>query len=104
MKETLRLHPTLPLLVSHQNSETSIVTGYMVPKDSKIFINVWAIHRDSKNWEDPNEFKPERFLDSSFDFNGNDYKYLPFGFGRRIGKFLKERYLKLRRSLVLFLS
>ncbi|KAF2613962.1 hypothetical protein F2Q70_00013300 [Brassica cretica] len=84
MKETLRLHPTLPLLVPHRNSETSVVAGYTVPKDSKIFINVWAIHRDPKHWDEPNEFKPERFLENSLDFNGGDFKYLPFGSGRRI--------------------
>ncbi|KAG7546545.1 Cytochrome P450 superfamily [Arabidopsis suecica] len=84
MKETLRLHPTLPLLVPHRNSETSVVAGYTVPKDSKIFINVWAIHRDPKHWDEPNEFRPERFLENSLDFNGGDFKYLPFGSGRRI--------------------
>ncbi|XP_019086088.1 PREDICTED: geraniol 8-hydroxylase-like isoform X3 [Camelina sativa] len=83
MKETLRLHPTLPFLVPHRNSETAVVAGYTVPKDSKIFVNVWAIQRDPKHWDEPNEFKPERFLDSSLDFNGGDFKYLPFGSGRR---------------------
>ncbi|EOA19091.1 hypothetical protein CARUB_v10007759mg [Capsella rubella] len=84
MKENLRLHPTIPLLVPHKNSETSVVAGYTVPKDSKIFINVWAIHRDPRHWDEPNEFKPERFLENSLDFNGGDFKYLPFGSGRRI--------------------
>ncbi|KAM2845866.1 hypothetical protein FF1_028125 [Malus domestica] len=36
----------LPLLVSHCPSETCIVGGYTIPKGSRIFINVWAIHRD----------------------------------------------------------
>ncbi|CAN0841975.1 3,9-dihydroxypterocarpan 6A-monooxygenase [Linum grandiflorum] len=86
MKESLRLHPALPLLVPHCNpSEDCVVGGYTVPKGSRIFVNVWAIHRDPSVWKDaPLEFKPERFADSSFDYSGNDLTYFPFGSGRRI--------------------
>ncbi|KAG5228494.1 geraniol hydroxylase [Salix suchowensis] len=84
MKETLRLHPVLPLLVPHCPSETCIIGGYSVPKGSRIFINVWAVHRDPSIWENPIEFKPERFLDSKFDYSGSDFNYFPFGSGRRM--------------------
>nr|AYM55653.1 cytochrome p450 [Croton stellatopilosus] len=84
MKEALRLHPTLPLLVPHCPSETTIVGGYTIPKGARVFINVWAIHRDPSVWEDPLEFKPERFLDGRWDYSGNDFNYFPFGSGRRI--------------------
>ncbi|VYS62404.1 unnamed protein product [Arabidopsis thaliana] len=40
------------LVVPHRNSKTSVVAGYTVLKDLKIFINVWAINRDTKNWEE----------------------------------------------------
>ncbi|XP_010529496.1 PREDICTED: flavonoid 3',5'-hydroxylase-like, partial [Tarenaya hassleriana] len=84
MKETLRLHPTIPLLVPHSPTETAIVGGYVIPKGSKVFVNAWAIHRDPNIWENPLEFYPERFLDESFDFSGNDHSFIPFGSGRRI--------------------
>ncbi|CAI0413629.1 unnamed protein product [Linum tenue] len=85
MKESLRLHPALPLLVPHCPSEDTVVAGYSIPKGSRIFVNVWAIHRDPSIWEDPLEFKPERFLDESrWDYSGNDLSYFPFGSGRRI--------------------
>ncbi|KAL8152590.1 hypothetical protein V2J09_010350 [Rumex salicifolius] len=84
VKETLRLHPVVPLLVPHCPSESCIVGGYTVPKGSRVFINVWAIQRDPSLWEDHLEFKPERFLDGRGDFNGSDFTYLPFGSGRRI--------------------
>ncbi|KAH0938954.1 hypothetical protein HID58_006415 [Brassica napus] len=94
MKETLRLHPTIPLLVPHRPTETAVVGGYTVPKDTKVFINVWSIQRDPNVWENPTEFCPERFLDNkSCDFSGTDYSFLPFGSGRRIcaGVALAER-------------
>ncbi|XP_061988489.1 flavonoid 3'-monooxygenase CYP75B137-like [Rosa rugosa] len=84
MKETLRLHPVLPLLVPHCPSETCTVGGYTIPKGSRIFVNVWAIHRDPSSWENPLEFDPTRFLDSKWDYSGSDFKYFPFGSGRRI--------------------
>ncbi|KAL0711984.1 hypothetical protein Bca4012_018962 [Brassica carinata] len=94
MKETLRLHPTVPLLVPHRPAETAVVGGYTVPKDTKVFINIWCIQRDPSLWETPTEFRPERFLDNkSCDFTGTDYSFLPFGSGRRIcaGVALAER-------------
>ncbi|XP_071733778.1 cytochrome P450 71AU50-like [Rutidosis leptorrhynchoides] len=84
VKETFRLHPPLPLLIQRSPHESCIVAGYSVPKETILYINVWAIHRDPKNWENPLEFKPERFLNSKWDYNGNNLKFLPFGSGRRI--------------------
>ncbi|XP_019057138.1 PREDICTED: cytochrome P450 93A3-like [Tarenaya hassleriana] len=84
MKETLRLHPTFPLLVPRRPSESVVVSGYDIPKDSCVFINAWAIHRDPNAWENPSEFNPDRFLENPNDFSGNDFRYIPFGSGRRI--------------------
>ncbi|XP_060673920.1 (S)-N-methylcoclaurine 3'-hydroxylase isozyme 1-like [Ziziphus jujuba] len=49
-----------------------------------ILVNLWAIGRGVNYWEDPLEFKPERFLNSSLNFKGNDFEFIPFGSGRRI--------------------
>ncbi|RDX72290.1 Flavonoid 3',5'-hydroxylase, partial [Mucuna pruriens] len=84
MKETLRLHPVLPLLIPHCPSETTTVGGYTIPKGTRVFVNVWAIHRDPSIWEKPLEFDPTRFLDAKWNFSGNDFNYFPFGSGRRI--------------------
>ncbi|KAF6168575.1 hypothetical protein GIB67_005187 [Kingdonia uniflora] len=50
-----------------------------------VFVNAWAIQRDPKVWENPLEFKPERFMrgTSKWDYSGNDFRYIPFGSGRR---------------------
>ncbi|CAA7388888.1 unnamed protein product [Spirodela intermedia] len=86
VRETLRLHPAVPLLVPHRPSSTCTVAGYKIPEGTKVFINVWAIHRDPRVWEDASEFKPERFLREAggADYSGNTFRYLPFGAGRRI--------------------
>ncbi|XP_058221829.1 geraniol 8-hydroxylase-like [Rhododendron vialii] len=86
LKETFRLHPPLPLLVPKRPNQSSIVGGYTIPKDTRVFLNVWAMHRDPEAWDDPSEFKPERFLSdaSKWDYHGNNFQFLPFGSGRRI--------------------
>ncbi|KAI9111004.1 hypothetical protein K1719_017879 [Acacia pycnantha] len=84
MKETLRLHPIFPLLVPHCPSETTVVGDYTILKGYRVFVNVWAMHRDPSIWDNPLEFDPSRFLDGQYDYKGNDFNYLPFGSGRRI--------------------
>ncbi|XP_054810112.1 carnosic acid synthase-like [Prosopis cineraria] len=93
MKEVLRLHPVVPLLVPHCPSETTSVGGYAIPKGSRVFVNVWAIHRDPSIWDNPLDFDPTRFLDAQYDYKGSDFSYLPFGFGRRAcaGRSVAER-------------
>ncbi|PWA99111.1 heme-binding cytochrome P450 [Artemisia annua] len=95
IKETFRLHPPLPLLIQRSPDETCKVGGYTIPKGTSVSMNIWAIHRDPKNWSNPLEFKPERFLDGKWDYYGNNMKYVPFGSGRRIcpGIVLGEKML-----------
>ncbi|KAL5552251.1 hypothetical protein UlMin_002427 [Ulmus minor] len=87
VKETLRLHPAAPLLLPRCPTTSCTVGGYTIPKGTKVFLNVWAMHRDPQFWDKPSEFRPERFLgenDSKLDYFGNNLEYLPFGGGRRI--------------------
>ncbi|KAJ0968522.1 hypothetical protein J5N97_025439 [Dioscorea zingiberensis] len=86
VKETLRLHPPVPFLLPRYPTTTCNVGGYIIPKGTKVFINVWSIHRDPAVWENPLEFKPERFLSgmSKLDYYGNNFNFIPFGSGRRI--------------------
>ncbi|KAI9116467.1 hypothetical protein K1719_012634 [Acacia pycnantha] len=86
IKETLRLHTPVALLVPRENSESCEINGYMIPSKTKIIINAWAIGRDPKNWNDPEMFEPKRFLDTMVDYNfkGSNFEYIPFGAGRRI--------------------
>ncbi|CAL1376529.1 unnamed protein product [Linum trigynum] len=84
IKEVLRLHPTLPLLLPRENQEKVQICGYDIPSKTKVIVNGWAIGRDPDRWVDPGKFYPERFLDSSIDYKGNDFELIPFGAGRRM--------------------
>lgn len=86
-KETIRLHTPLPLMVPHCPSSTSTIGGYRVPKGTRVFVNVWAIHRNPRVWKAPQEFIPERFSGDDgqkWDFSGKEFDYFPFGSGRRM--------------------
>ncbi|KAL4342332.1 hypothetical protein GQ457_08G036990 [Hibiscus cannabinus] len=86
IKETLRLHPPVVFLVRRGTKETKHVKlgNYDIPPDTTVFVNVWAIQRDPKWWENPEEFSPERFENSGVDFKGGqDFQFIPFGYGRR---------------------
>ncbi|KAJ0087192.1 hypothetical protein Patl1_08863 [Pistacia atlantica] len=81
INETLRLYPAGPLLVPHQSSEECMVGGYRIPRGTMLLVNMWAIQRDPKIWEDPTTFKPERF--EGFEGVRDGFKLMPFGAGRR---------------------
>ncbi|XP_028799814.1 cytochrome P450 71D10 isoform X2 [Neltuma alba] len=85
IKETLRLHPPGPL-VPRENSESCVINGHEIPPKTKIIINIWAMGRDPKSWNNPEIFEPKRFLDTMVDYNfkGSNFEYIPFGAGRRI--------------------
>ncbi|KAF4362227.1 hypothetical protein F8388_008111 [Cannabis sativa] len=84
VKETLRLHPPVAMLIPRESREKCEINGYEIPTKTRIIVNAWAIGRDSKHWIEPESFVPERFVDSSIDFKGNNFEYIPFGSGRRI--------------------
>ena len=89
VKEVLRLHPPGPLLSWARLAITdTTIDGYHVPKGTTAMVNMWAISRDPEFWEDPLEFKPERFVvtkEDALEFSvlGSDLRLAPFGSGRR---------------------
>ncbi|KEH31104.1 putative cytochrome P450 [Medicago truncatula] len=83
IKETLRLHAPVPLLVPRKSMEDIKINGYDIAAGTQVIVNAWAISRDPSSWEEPLEFKPERFMNSSIDYKGLDFELIPFGAGRR---------------------
>ncbi|KAA8546032.1 hypothetical protein F0562_020517 [Nyssa sinensis] len=84
VKEILRLHPPIPLLL-HETAEESTVAGYKIPAKSRVMINAWAIGRDKTAWDEPETFKPSRFLKGGTpDFKGSNFEFIPFGSGSTV--------------------
>ncbi|PON41124.1 Cytochrome P450, E-class, group I [Parasponia andersonii] len=88
VKETLRLHTPIPLLVPHMNLEEAKLGGYTIPRESKVVVNAWWLANNPAWWKKPEEFRPERFLEeegSTEAVAGGkvDFRFLPFGVGRR---------------------
>ncbi|OVA20161.1 Cytochrome P450 [Macleaya cordata] len=84
IKETLRLHPSLPLVLPRECRERCEIEGYEIPKKTKVMVNAWAIGRDPEYWSNAESFESERFDGSSIDYKGTNFEYIPFGAGRRM--------------------
>nr|AAK38088.1 putative cytochrome P450 [Lolium rigidum] len=85
IKETMRLHPVVPLLLPRLCRESCHVGGFEITKGTRVIINAWALATSPENWNEPEEFRPERFEDSVVvNDKGTQFKLMPFGGGRRM--------------------
>uniref|UniRef100_A0A7N0T0U5 Ferulate 5-hydroxylase n=1 Tax=Kalanchoe fedtschenkoi TaxID=63787 RepID=A0A7N0T0U5_KALFE len=83
LKETLRLHPPIPIL-RHETTQNTTISNYFIPAKTEVVVNAWAIGRDASAWPEAHKFDPARFLkENAPDFKGSDFEFLPFGAGRR---------------------
>ncbi|XP_054289551.1 methyl farnesoate epoxidase-like [Macrosteles quadrilineatus] len=97
--ETQRLGNVAPITPPHRAKRRTLLNGYCIPEDTTILVNLFSVHMDPTYWNDPEVFKPERFIDKSGKIIQHDY-FIPFGLGRRrcLGETLSKP------SLFLFLA
>ncbi|PIL24685.1 cytochrome P450 [Ganoderma sinense ZZ0214-1] len=97
IREALWWQNVLPFAIPHCTVEDDEFREYFVPAGTNIFPNVWACMHDPEVYEDPDVFRPERFIrDGRLDFStAPDPTKLIFGFGRRIcpGRYFAENGL-----------
>nr|GEX37943.1 cytochrome P450 89A2-like [Tanacetum cinerariifolium] len=88
--EGLRRHPPGHFVLPHKVTKDVEIKGYVIPQGATVNFMVAEMGMDPKVWDDPMEFKPERFMsndgsNSVFDISGSKgIKMMPFGAGRRI--------------------
>ena len=80
IEETLRLYPPVPIL-SRQASRPDRIGALSVEQGALVLVIPWLLHRAGDLWDEPNHFKPERFLGSA---RPRPYSYVPFAVGPRI--------------------
>ncbi|NEU56318.1 cytochrome P450 [Halorussus sp. MSC15.2] len=81
LKETLRLYPPA-YVIFREPTEDVRVGPYRVREGTNLTLPVFEIHRDERFYDDPDEFRPERWRDD-FESELPEYAYFPFGGGPR---------------------
>jgi cytochrome P450 len=64
IKEALRLYPSVPI-IGRRLEKDATIDGQLVKKGTTVIVFVHLLHRNPTIWERPEEFKPERFMESS---------------------------------------
>ncbi|KAJ6458244.1 cytochrome P450 [Mycena sanguinolenta] len=89
IKETLRWAPVATIGLPHRLMEDDYYDGYLIPKDSIVIANVWAMNRDPEVYGDNADlFEPTRHLDEDGRLTivipeTKEEGHNTFGFGRR---------------------
>jgi hypothetical protein len=103
VKEVYRWQPVVPL-TPHQSISNDLYDNYHIPANSMMIANQWAMLNDERDYPEPREFKPERFLrNGELDKSVRDPMDIAFGFGRRIcpGRHLAHSTIKFVAASVL---
>ena len=78
MKESMRLHPVIPMVIRHLTAPAEI-GGWQLPKGTNVGPSILLSHSRPDNFEQPDLFRPERFTEGHVEPN----TWIPFGGGVR---------------------
>ena len=78
LKESMRLHPVIPMVVRHL-MEPATIGGRELPRGTNVGPSIILSHAREENFEAADEFRPERFLQGAVAPN----TWIPFGGGVR---------------------
>ncbi|KAG7307186.1 hypothetical protein JYU34_007339 [Plutella xylostella] len=81
--EAQRIRSIVPVGIPHGCLQETYVGKYRVPAGAMVVPLQWAIHMDERVWEDPEEFRPARFLDQDGSLL-KPQEFIPFQTGKRM--------------------
>ncbi|GAN04483.1 cytochrome P450 [Mucor ambiguus] len=109
--ETLRMRPPAPIAIPHATSKDDVYRNWLIPKDTVVVMNLFAVHQDEERYPDAGAFRPERHMShvlssqerKIFTQSVEDRPHLSFSTGRRVcvGIHLAERNLYMAASMLL---
>ncbi|XP_013101803.1 probable cytochrome P450 304a1 [Stomoxys calcitrans] len=84
VREILRVETLVPSNIPHKAMVDTELLGYNIPKGTFIMCGFYAFHSDKQIWKDPENFRPDRFLDEQGKLCLKKDVTLPFGAGKRL--------------------
>jgi cytochrome P450 len=81
--EAMRLHPSVYSTVRDPIEPVRLESGHVLPPGTDIVVPIGAVHRDERHWDEPLQFRPERFLDDDAVRARHRMAFMPFGTGPR---------------------
>jgi len=82
VKEGMRMYPPVGYMRSRVTSQIETFGGYQIQKGTTVIMPIWSMHHNPEFWEDPEQFKPERWSKENRS-KINPYSYMPFSKGPR---------------------
>ena len=111
VKEALRINPPTSRSIGYSAVEDFTTSdGLFIPKDTMLEFNITAAHWDPKQWQQPDEFRPERFDPDHPMFktpsgeNRHSHTYVPFGFGMRSCAGQALAHMELKVFIIAFVT
>lgn len=101
LAESLRLRPPA-WVVDRITVEDTVVGDFVIPKGESILASQYMMHRDDRYWTDPEDFRPDRWIDDSGAYTEKIVPrgvYFPFGFAAR--KCIGDRFALAEAALAL---
>jgi Cytochrome P450 len=77
IQEVMRWRPVTPGGMEHAVVQDDEYMGYHIPKGATVVANHWSIDLDEDTFDDPEDFKPQRWIEKP------DMPLATFGYGRR---------------------